>query len=270
MEFHPGFELNPKKFVENESYSIKYSETRINGKWATVSKGSRTYDWSPIMNILLEALENFEDSEIFRRKATSELSGWLKTFPGWGLRAHLLPKEIRSSYLKTLRDLRTDIFRPEFFTEQQCWNFWRMVWLDEDETRRLFPHFYFDVRAENDEDDASRTKLICLTFYEEQIVQSQVRKLEGILSRGDIAAAIKGLRTIRITKKWKMEIKFVVEKKRKRYVESLLDLASVPVAEMMDDKEEVDRFNIPKHLKENVLEGFKDWAWRRIIGTDMC
>ena len=69
---------------------------------------------------------------------------------------------------------------------------------------------------------------------------------------------------IRFVNKWNLEIKFVVEKKKKHKETKLLDIAGETVAKLSGDQEKIKDLEIPKTLKKEVIEWLRDLKWRTI------
>ena len=106
IEFLPGFSYlggtRPDTSAENDMFKLTFKEARLNGKRTILSQGFECcYDWSPPMDILLEALENFDTRlDDVEAAARDGLRNWFKTYPGWGLLSSLLPRKQQMKYMR--------------------------------------------------------------------------------------------------------------------------------------------------------------------------
>ena len=111
MEFLPGFSAcsgtKPGFCLENVNYSLTFSQVLCNGDTNVISRGYQCcYDWAPIMNIIMEALDDFEDLEKVEFMIIEGMKSWFRTYSGWGLLSSLLERKLQAKFLRSLQYLK--------------------------------------------------------------------------------------------------------------------------------------------------------------------
>ena len=178
------------------------------------------------MEQMLLATEDFVDIDKFENKSEENLQRWLGTFPGWGLLSSMLPSTAQYFFIAQLTKARRNWTRQELFTHQAA--FEEVIARYEHGGKQLtslIPDFgiSIDELVENNENE--RKKLVTLHF----------------------------------DAKWKLEVKFTIEKKR--HLESLLDSAAEKVGHMLENEAAVDILEIPEVLRKPVAENVRDGHW---------
>ena len=233
MDFLSGFSLchggKSGVFVENKNFKITFSEIFCNGMKNVISHGFECcYEWREVMEQMLLATEDFVDIDTFENKSEEFLQQWLGTFRGWGLLSSMLPSSAQYFFIAQLTKTRRNWSRQEVFTHQAA--FEEVIARyehDGKELMNLIPDFgiSIDELVENNENE--RKKLVTLHF----------------------------------DAKWKLEVKFTIEKKRVR--DSLLEFAAEKVGHMLEHEAAVDELEIPEVLKKQVAEKVRDGFWIR-------
>ena len=165
VEFLPGFTnfqgTRPVAVLQNPTYHLTFSQVLLNGnvsasfksfskfklcsgkKSPIVSRGFEgCYDWTDVMNILVDSLENFEDIEASEELAMDDLTCWFLTYDGWGLLSTLLPRQQHIQFKETLRDLKQNWPIEEAYNEENCWEiFYQDIDLDE-----IIPQFEVNIK----------------------------------------------------------------------------------------------------------------------------
>ena len=102
------------------------------------------------------------------------------------------------------------------------------------------------------------------TSLEEIVPDFEVGIAEGTFHEEDVGR--KKSLMLSFFKKWKLEIRFTVEKKNPhnaRDAVRLVNIASRAVAGLVKDKEDLDLLEIPATLRRHLADSFTDLVWRR-------
>jgi len=229
VEFLPGFTnfrgTRPGAVLHNSNYKLTFSQVLLNGKRsAIVSRGFEgCYDWTDVMNILIEALENFEDVETSEELAEEDLRSWFLSYEGWGLLSTLLPRQQHIDFKQSLRNLKQNWPLPQKYSEEDCWQ----LFTEDLDMEAICPNFEIAIKEGNFGGEAGRQKWINLKFT---------------------------------TAKWNMEVKFTAEKE-KLEKGNLVSLGARAVAKYLEDFDDVDELEIPRTLKRPVMEMMEDLRW---------
>lgn len=126
IEFMPGFSYlegtRPGDMLSKNTFQVSLLGVHLNGKQSLISHGFECcYDWSPVINILLEALKNFEDVETFEDEAREYLNDWFKMYAGWGLLSSLLPQKLQLLFTNVLENIKQAWPSQIEFSEERCW-----------------------------------------------------------------------------------------------------------------------------------------------------
>jgi len=229
VEFLPGFTnfrgTKPGAVLQNPVFHLTFSEVLLNGKKsAVVSRGFEgCYDWTDVMNILLESLRNFKDIKTSEKLAMKYLKSWFLTYAGWGLFSTLLPRQQHIDFKQAMRSLKENWQLNQEYTETKCW---RLFCQDKD-MEAIIPKFKVTIGEGNFGLWAGRQKWITLKF---------------------------------VTPKWNMEIRFIAGK-QKMEKGNLVAIASAAVAAHLEDFDDVDHLEIPRTLMKPVAEIMEDHKW---------
>jgi len=230
VEFLPGFTnfrgTRPGAVLQNPTYHLTFSQVLLNGKRSPiVSRGFEgCYDWTDVMNILVDSLENFEDIETSEELAKDDLISWFLTYDGWGLLSTLLPRQQHIDFKQILRDLKQN----EEYTEEECWE----LFCQDIDLEEIIPEFDVTIKEGcgnygNFGSEAGRKKCINLKF---------------------------------ITAKWNLEVKFMAEK-QKMEKGNLVAIAAQAVAKQLEDFDDIDHLEIPRTLMKPVAQMMEDLRW---------
>ena len=141
----------------------------------------------------------------------------------------LLPRKKKSMYSRALLYTQRTWNTLDECTEEKCW---KMLELDDRMLEELIPEFEVSFK-ERDYDD----------------IRNERKKWV----------------VVRFVSKWNLEIKFVMEKKKKTTETKLVDIASEAVAKMVESKEKVRQLEIPTSLMDEVTNSLRDLNWRTIL-----
>jgi len=234
MDFLSGFSLchgaKSGVFVENEQFKISSNEVFCNGIKNVISHGFECcYEWQGIMDLMLLASEDFQNTEDFEDKSEDLVETWLGSFAGWGLLSSMLPSNLQYFFIGQLTTTRANWDREEQFSHQAAFEevIGRYELDREKKLDDLIPNFGVstDEVIEGNEDE--RKKIVTVNF----------------------------------DAKWKLEVKFTIEKKR--VVKTLVDAAAEIIGKVLDDEISVDMLEIPQVLKKPVVEKVRDSLWIR-------
>jgi len=229
VEFLPGFSnfrgTKPGAVLQNPSYHLTFSQVLLNGKRsAIVSRGFEgCYDWSNMMTILLESLDNFEDIETSEELAMEDIKSWFLTYAGWGLLSTLLPRQQHIQFKQTLRDLKQNWPLQQEYNEEDCWE----LFAQDIDLEEIIPEFQVNIKEGNFGCEAGRRKRITLKF---------------------------------ITAKWNFDVKFMAEK-QKMEKGNLVSIAARAVAKQLEDFDDIDHLEIPRTLMKPVTQNMEDLRW---------
>jgi len=229
VEFLPGFTnfrgTRPGAVLQNPTYHLTFSQVLLNGKSSPiVSRGFEgCYDWTDVMNILVDSLENFEDIETSEELAMDDLSCWFLTYDGWGLLSTLLPRQQHIDFKQTLRDLKQNWPLNQEYNEEECWE----LFSQEIDLEQIIPEFEVNIKEGNFECEAGRQKCINLKF---------------------------------ITEKWNLEVKFMADK-QKMEKGNLVGIAARAVAKQLEDFDDIEDLEIPRTLMKPVAQMMEDLKW---------
>jgi len=180
VEFLPGFSASegtkPGDFLDNEDFSLAFSEVLFNDKKsAIVSRGLESmYDWTTVINIILDSLKNFEDTERSEVLAMEDVKRWLRTYQGWGLLVILLPRNINIKFQRSLREMKENWPQDQEYTEEKCW----------------------------------------IAFTQDKQLEDLIPELKIVISDGDGKGRERRINLRFDTARWNLEVKFVAEKLR--------------------------------------------------------
>eukprot|EP00091_Calanus_sinicus_P012183 TRINITY_DN27668_c0_g1_i1.p1 TRINITY_DN27668_c0_g1~~TRINITY_DN27668_c0_g1_i1.p1 ORF type:complete len:219 (+),score=37.70 TRINITY_DN27668_c0_g1_i1:117-773(+) len=197
MDFLSGFSLchggKPGVFVENEHFKICFQEVFCNGIKNVISHGFECcYEWQAIMDLMLLATDDFKNIDTFEEKTEDFVQTWLGTFPGWGLLSSMLPSPLQYFFIGQLNSTRRNWNREEMFTHKAAFEevMARYELNGEKKLDSLIPDFGISIDELVEYNGNERKKLV----------------------------------TVHFDAKWKLEVKFTIEKKK--VVKTLVDSAA--------------------------------------------
>jgi len=229
VEFLPGFTnflgSKPGAVLENKEYVLTFFGVLLNGKKsAIVSQGFEScYDWSDVMNILIEALDQFEDISSAEEVSTLHLTWWLMTYSGWGLLSTLLPRQQHVKFSRMLRQIKqnwTQYYEGEFF-EEGCWD----ILLQDIHLEDIVPQFQVTISHGDFGGQVGRKKWLDLSFISS----------------------------------WNMSVRFTIEKKRCET--NLVNIAAAAVGKHIEDEDTIQQLDIPVTLRSPVTKMRRDQRW---------
>jgi len=229
VEFLPGFSnfrgTKPGAVLQNPVFHLTFSQVLLNGKRSEiVSRGFEgCYDWSDMMNILIDSLSNFEDIETSEELAMEDIKSWFLTYDGWGLLSTLLPRQQHIEFKQTLKDLKQNWPLEQEYNEEDCWE----LFTQDIDMEEIIPEFEVSIKEGNFGGEVGRQKCINLKF---------------------------------ITAKWNFEVKFMAEK-QKIDKGNLVAIAARKVAKQIEDFDDVDHLEIPRTLMKPVTQMMEDLRW---------
>jgi len=224
----PGFSL------ENEKFKITFDGVMCNEVKNIISHGFEScYDWRPVMSLLMEsASEDYYVIQDIEERAEARMRHWLASFEGWGLLASILPPLKHRYFILSLAytSANWDTGTGGEHSEEKVFEAVKTVFnaVPGKELPNLVPKFgmWFDEFSEGGIEDQRKKSF-----------------------------------TIFFNAKWKLEAKFIVEKKRVN--RSLLELAAEVVVRRLEWKEEVEALEVPRTLLHVLRDKFKDADWVR-------
>ena len=229
VEFLPGFTnfrgSKPGAVLKNNEYLLTFSGVLLNGKKsAIVSQGFEgCYDWSDVMNILIEALDQFEDIESAEELATEDMTSWLMTYAGWGLLSTLLPRQQHVKFGRMLREIKenwSQYYEGEYF-EEGCW---ALLFIDND-LEDIIPEFQVTISDDDFGGQVGRKKWFDLRFVST----------------------------------WNLTVRFSIEKLRCET--NLVNIAAAAVGKHLEDVDEIEQLDIPVTLMSPVSKMRRDQRW---------
>jgi len=186
------------------------------------------YDWTSVMGIALECLENyFEDSEL-QEDVELCIGEWLAQFEGWGLLFTLLPMDFQKFLLVLYTQLKHK-YQEENIHKTNEELFEEMLSFYEQETRGL-PLKQLIPKVEVD--------LMNIVGGAKENERNKLLRVKFLSSRFHLSAD------------------FIVHKKALR--RSLVEIAAEAVAKSCEDVEELE---IPETLRGVVIEKIIDADW---------
>jgi len=228
VEFLPGFTnfagTKPGAVLKKEEYLLTFSEVLLNGKKsAIVSRGFEScYDWTDVMNILIDSLEEFENIQRAEEFATEDLYHWLMSYSGWGLLSCLLPRKQHVRLNRKLREIKENWPQHQEYSEEGCW----CILFQDSDLEDIIPDF-------------------------------EVTISDGEL-RGDFGR--KKWFDVRFISTWNMTVRFGIEKKKCEN-NLLVNIAAAAVAKQLEDVDHVEDLEIPKTLRSPVTKRWRDFQW---------
>jgi len=229
VEFLPGFTnflgSKPGATLENKEYLLTFSGVLLNGKKsAVVSQGFEgCYDWSDVMNILIDALEHFENIESAEEIATEDLTSWLMTYSGWGLLSTLLPRQKHVKFNRMLREIKenwTQYYDGEYF-EEGCW----AILCQDTDVEDIMPEFEVTICDDDFGGEVGRKKWMDLSFVST----------------------------------WNLTVRFSIEKKRCET--NLVNIAAAAVGKHIEDADTIEQLEIPVTLRSPLSKMRRDQRW---------
>ena len=234
MDFLSGFSLcragKPGGYVEDENFKISFIEVFCNSMKNVISHGFECcYEWEPIMQIMLKATDEFTTVDAFEDKSEGLVESWLSTYEGWGLLSSMLPSNLQSLFISRLHQTKINWRgRNEFNHKSAFEEVVRRYELDGGARLcSLVPQFGVSIDELVEDDSDERSKLVTLHF----------------------------------DAKWKLEVKFKIEKKR--HLKNLVDAAAEVVTSKILDEESIDILEIPEELKLILKIRMTDINWTR-------
>jgi len=246
LEFLPGFSVcggtRPGYSIENANYSLSFRHVLCDGVTNAISQGYQCcYDWSPIMHIIMEAMEDFEDLEKVEFMAIEGVKDWFMMYSGWGLLSSLLDGKLQNKFLRSLQYVKLNWpFQQKEISEEGCWELVKKSYNDT-----------FQSKSEDKELVQENSP------FDELIPHFDVSVVEGEGLGGENGR--KKMIKLKFAKKWNLEVNFVVEKKKSEC--SLVDVASKAVAKMLNDEEDIEDLEIPITLRKPLRSKVADWRW---------
>eukprot|EP00092_Neocalanus_flemingeri_P017317 GFUD01018730.1.p1 GENE.GFUD01018730.1~~GFUD01018730.1.p1 ORF type:complete len:269 (-),score=34.87 GFUD01018730.1:169-975(-) len=234
MDFLSGFSLchgaKHGLYVENEEFKISFREVFCNGIKNVISHGFECcYEWQGIMDLMLLSSEDLQNIEAFEDKSEDLVHTWLGTFAGWGLLSSMLPSPLQYFFIGQLNSVKDNWDREEMFSYEAA--FEEVVGRYERDNDKklddLIPDFGVSTDELIEENENERKKLI----------------------------------TVHFDAKWKLEVKFTIEKKR--VVKTLVDAAAEVIGKLLVNEDNVERLQIPLILRKPVAEKVRDAIWIR-------
>ena len=237
--FATGFSLSsdtkPGYSQENDNYRITFSEVLCDKAKNIVSRGfEHCYNWKHVMDIILGATKEAQTDNVIDIEAFAEdaLRDWLVTFNGWGLLSSVLDSRRHRHVLLSLAytSENWDEETGGEFTEEKIFDTVKFVYdnMPGKELHTLLPKF----------------GVLC-------------EEIPG----GGKACQRKKLLTVFFNAKWSLDIRFVLEKKRRN--RTLVDLSAEALVQNIFLEEEIARLTIPETLLTTVRAKFHDAEWIR-------
>jgi len=236
--FATGFSLSsgtkPGFSIENEEYKLTFQEVICDQTKNIVSRGfENCYNWKAVMELILGATEEVEayigDIETF---STDAIFDWLVTFGGWGLLSSILDSKMHRHVLLSLAYTSShwDQETGGEFSEEKVFNVVKYVYdnMPGKELYTLVPAFRISIEEIVDGSKAMERKKELSLFF---------------------------------NAKWDLEIKFVIEKKRKN--KNLVDLAAEMLVQNIHSEDEIVELPIPETLFNLVRIKLCDIEWVR-------
>jgi len=228
VDFRPGFSnyrgTRPGFALENNAYHLTFGYALINGKRPRrPGLFEDCYDWTKVMNILIDSLKNFKDVETSEELAMEDLKSWFLTYDGFGLLISFLPFKQQLEFKQTLRDLKQNWPLPQEHTEVDyaCWE----LFSKDIDIEAIVPDFEVAIKEVDCGCEAGRKKCINLKFNKVDFV-----------------------------------VKFLAEKKK---IEggNLVAISARAVAAQLEDFDDMDNLEIPRTLMKPVAQMMEDLRW---------
>jgi len=228
VEFLPGFTnftgTKPGAVLEKEEYLLTFSEVLLNGKKsAIVSRGFEgCYDWTDVMNILIDSVDPFEDIGVAEEVATESLYHWLMTYSAWGLLTTLLPRKQHVRFNRKLVEIKENWPQHQEYSEEGCW---------------------------------------CILFQDTNL-EDFIPEFEVTISDGEFGGDFgrKKWFDVRFISSWNMTVRFGIQKKKCEN-SLLVNIAAAAVAKQLEDVDHVQHLEIPKTLMSPVTKRWRDFQW---------
>jgi len=238
--FATGFNLEgntkPGFSVENDGFKLTFEGVSCDDRKNIVSHGFECcYDWSAVMNMIIEATEHYDSMVDVEEKTEKVLRKWLTTFHGWGLLSSMLPTEKHRYFILSLAYASAN---------------WNEATGGPYSTEKIFDTVKYVY--ENCPGKEIHHLVPRLGAWFEEIIEDEA----GTKSNERMKSF-----TICFNAKWMLDVKFVFEKKRVN--RNLLDFAAEAVANQMNIEDDIDNLVIPPTLFDDVYDKFKDVEWVR-------
>ena len=146
LEFMPGFSFcgtRPGNKLKRKKFSLSFTGVFVDGRKTMISKGFECYyDWTLIMNLILDAFEDskaLEDLEKIEEDIFKRLVDWFLTYPGWGLMSSLWHSKIQQKFTRLLqlaKRTRDMIALGDACTDETCWK--KVISAYDSENNRFF------------------------------------------------------------------------------------------------------------------------------------
>ena len=238
-EFATGFNrasaTKPGFTLDNQTFSVTFSEVSCEQTKNIVSRGyENCYNWEPVMQLILDVVEDYEIENLIDIEAVSEevISEWLISFEGWGLLASILDTSVHRHVLLSLaytRDNWNEDTGGEY-SDQKVFDAVKQVYsaMPGKQLFTLLPKFglYFEEIVDGSK-QSERKKELVLFFHA----------------------------------KWDLEVRFIVEKKRVN--RSLVNLAAEAVARSILVEQRIVELPVPGTLFPMIRDKFCDAEWVR-------
>jgi len=242
--FASGFKIDGGINIENEDFRVTFAGVSCDSRKNIVSHGFECcYDWSAVMNMILEATKNYDDAIVqIEEGVEMRLRNWLTTFQGWGLLSSILPTERHRYFILGLAytSANWDESSGGPYSAEKIFDTVKFVYDHSPgkEIWNLVPTLWGSL--EDNYDDALNGN-----------------QIEIDLKNADRMKSF----TIWFNAKWLLEVKFLIEKKRNN--NNLLDLAAEAVAFQVSNREDLTALEIPPTLHSNLMGKFGDVLWVR-------
>lgn len=228
VEFLPGFTsfkgTKPGTILSSQEYRLTFFGVLLNGEQsAIISRGFECcYDWTAVMNIIIDALKDFEHSGVSEELAMEQLRSWFKTFSAWGLLSTLLPRKQHDYFNECLRQIKEKWPLGKQYSEEACWTL----------------------------------------FIEDLDLEAVIPEFDILIYEGDFGVESKRKKWIelQLVSNWSLSIKFTAEKKKCDRT-TLVQTAASAVASQLGDLEDVNMLQIPITLKSPVTKRIRDLKW---------
>merc|ERR1719309_141833 len=172
------------------------------------------------MDLLLTATEGFQNIDSYENKAEQLLRTWLGTFAGWGLLSSMMPSNFQYYFISQMNHTRQNWTRADTFSYEKAFEgvVSRYELDGKNKLDDLIPDFGVSIDEMVEENNNERKKIVTVYF----------------------------------DAKWKLEVKFTIEKKK--VVNNLLDAAAEVVGKHLRGENNVTVLEIPVVLRGNVVE----------------
>jgi len=223
----PGFKLDNETFILTFE-AVQCENVTDSQRQFVRDRFESCYDWSQVMNIVLECLEYYYDEGDFQIDAEHSVAAWLREYSGWGLLFTLLPMDFQKFLLVLYSHLNVKYSEEEIVkTNEEL--FEDLISMYESETQGLPLH---------------------------DLVPKVHANLLNVVGGPRECERKKMLKVVFNSSRFQLIVNFRVEKKRLR--RTLVEHCAEIIGRIVDDAEDLE---IPETLKPAVSDKIVDADW---------